>query len=273
MDNIILLDIETQDYSISSGIYEVAMFAVKNGNVVEQLVLENKIKNYKGTLKYGFGRHNISEDESYINKFKKFIEKYNYPIVAHNCPFDRGFLVAYNWIKEDYPCYCSMRAIRRANPNLNAYNLDYLCEYFGLSKTKRHTALGDVEVVFELLKINKPTEWLKVGQRAKKSVYAKKQKHRELDEIDLNIEKTHILEGEVVCFTGVSDYPRHTMEEITLLNGGLVSKSVTSKTTMLVVGQNAGSKLDKAQDNGISITSDHEFMERLNLINADILKE
>lgn len=267
MDNMILLDIETQSYYIESGIYEVAMFAIENGKIVDELVLESRIKNYKGSLKYGYGRRDISQNDKYIMQFKDFVNKYNYPIVAHNCPFDRGFLVAYEWIEEDYPCFCSMRAIRRTNPGLGAYNLDYLCQHYGLSTDERHTAYGDIEAVYKLLSITNPTEWLKVGQKAKNKNYPSKphKKHRDLDDIDLGFDKTSILEGEVVCFTGASDYPRYTMEEITLLNGGKTSGSVTSKTTMLVVGLNAGSKLDKAQDLGISVVSDKEFMDRLNI--------
>jgi len=39
---------------------------------------------------------------------------------------------------------------------------------------------------------------------------------------------------------------------------------------MLVVGLDAGSKLDKAQERGISIISDEEFMQMLNLRGKDI---
>jgi DNA ligase (NAD+) len=46
------------------------------------------------------------------------------------------------------------------------------------------------------------------------------------------------------------------------LNGD-VSESVSSKTTYLVAGENAGSKLEKAQKLGVKILSEKEF---LNLI-------
>lgn len=79
------------------------------------------------------------------------------------------------------------------------------------------------------------------------------------------INHTNILDGQVVCFTGKSDYPRYTMQEIAIKNGAGVSNNITSKTTILVVGVDAGSKLDKAQAKGIPIMYDSEFMEILNL--------
>ena len=76
--------------------------------------------------------------------------------------------------------------------------------------------------------------------------------------------------GENVCFTGKSTYNRVTMEEIAIKNGAEISRNVTGNTTMLVVGLDAGSKLDKAQEKGISIISDEEFMNILDLSNVQI---
>lgn len=42
--------------------------------------------------------------------------------------------------------------------------------------------------------------------------------------------------------------------------GGKTSSSVTSKTTYLVAGENAGSKFDKAQKLGVIILSEDEFL-------------
>lgn len=51
------------------------------------------------------------------------------------------------------------------------------------------------------------------------------------------------------------------MQEIAIINGAKISNNIQSSTTMLVVGEDAGSKLDKAQEKEIIIISDDEFME------------
>lgn len=269
MDKMILVDLETQDFSVHSGIYEVACLVVENYEVVDQLYLGKEISSYKGERRYGFGFYDISEDEKYIKLFKEFLEKYPYPIVAHNCPFDRKFLVYYEWISESHPTYCSMRAIRMADGSLGSYALQNLVNHYNIADEVEHTALSDIENVYKVLKIVKPQTWLPVGVHANNNHYPKI-KARSLEEIDLNIDTTNMLEGEVVCFTGKSDYPRNTMQEIAIKNGAKISETITSKTTMLVVGLDAGSKLDKAQEKGISIISDNEFMKMLNLKGKEI---
>lgn len=55
------------------------------------------------------------------------------------------------------------------------------------------------------------------------------------------------------------------MQEIAIKNGAELSNSITLTTTILVVGSQPGRKLDKAQERGLVILSDEEFLERLNL--------
>ena len=266
MDKMIIVDLETQNFPVESGIYEVACLVIENYEIVDKLYLGKEIENYSGSKKYGFGFHDISEDKEMIETFKNFISKYKYPIIAHNCPFDKKFLNHYTWIDDNYPCYCSMRAIRIANKELNSYKLSHLVSHYKINKKSNHTALADVESLFELLKVVQPQNWTEVGKR----INSKKEKPRELSDIDLNIETTQKLIGENVCFTGKSTYNRVTMEEIAIKNGAEISRNVTGNTTMLVVGLDAGSKLDKAQEKGISIISDEEFMNILDLSNVQI---
>ncbi|MDF2591116.1 MAG: hypothetical protein K0S75_582 [Clostridia bacterium] len=167
MDKMILIDLETQDFSVHSGIYEVACLVVENLEVVDQLYLGKEIPGYIGKKTYGYGFYDISKDEEHINRFKELLDKYPYPIVAHNCPFDRKFLVHYEWISQDYPAYCSMRAIKLANKNLKSYALQNLVRHYKVADDVLHTAMSDIENVYKILQIVKPKTWLAVGAKAK----------------------------------------------------------------------------------------------------------
>lgn len=173
MDRMILIDLETQDFSVHSGIYEVACLVVEDFELVDQLYLGKEIPGYKGERRYGFGFYNISKDEEHKNRFKEFLTKYPYPIVAHNCSFDRKFLVHYDWIAEDYPAYCSMRAIRMADNTLGSYALQNLVNHYKVANEVEHTALSDIENVYKILQIVKPKTWLPVGTKLKGKSHSK----------------------------------------------------------------------------------------------------
>ncbi len=73
------------------------------------------------------------------------------------------------------------------------------------------------------------------------------------------------LEGKSFVFTGsLPTLEREIAQEMVRKNGGDVSSSVSKKTTYVVAGEEAGSKLDKARELGVTILSEDQF---LNLIN------
>lgn len=157
-----------------------------------------------------------------------------------------------------------------ADNTLESYALQNLVKHYKVADEVQHTAMSDIENVYKILKMLKPQTWLPVGTESRRRLYPRAVEARPLDEIDLRIDTTNMLGGEVVCFTGKSDYPRNTMQEIAIKNSAEISNSITKKTTMLVVGLDAGSKLDKAQEKGILIISDRDFMQMLNLVGKDI---
>ena len=71
--------------------------------------------------------------------------------------------------------------------------------------------------------------------------------------------------GETWCVTGSfeSFTPREKAMEEVAKRGGKVSASVTAKTTHLLVGENPGSKLEKARNLGTAIVTEKEFLARL----------
>lgn len=72
------------------------------------------------------------------------------------------------------------------------------------------------------------------------------------------------LSGKSIVFTGtLSTLGRDEAKEIVEKLGGKASSSVSSKTYLVVAGENAGSKLEKAKNLGVKIISEREFLEMI----------
>jgi DNA ligase (NAD+) len=71
-----------------------------------------------------------------------------------------------------------------------------------------------------------------------------------------------VFTGQTWCVTGSFDNftPRELAMEEVAKRGGRISSSVSSKTTHLLVGENPGSKLDKARSLGTTIVTEKEFL-------------
>lgn len=77
--------------------------------------------------------------------------------------------------------------------------------------------------------------------------------------------KSGIFAGQFVVLTGtLQDFRRSEAQKIIEENGGECLSSVTAKTTLVIAGEAAGSKLDKAKKLGIEIIDEAEFKNRLN---------
>lgn len=76
---------------------------------------------------------------------------------------------------------------------------------------------------------------------------------------------SNLLEGKVFVVTGSFDeYSRNDITKLIEDNAGKVSGSVSKKTSFVIAGDNAGSKLSKAESLGISVISIDEFKEMIN---------
>lgn len=76
--------------------------------------------------------------------------------------------------------------------------------------------------------------------------------------------------GEFVVLTGtLTDFKRSEAQKLIEERGGECQSSVTAKTTLVIAGEAAGSKLDKAKKLGIKIIDEVAFKEMLDLTPAD----
>ena len=75
---------------------------------------------------------------------------------------------------------------------------------------------------------------------------------------------SNIFEGMSIVVTGtLKNYTRQQIEQMIKDNGGKTSSSVSKKTAFVVAGQNAGSKLEKANQLNIEILTENQFLERI----------
>jgi DNA ligase (NAD+) len=81
---------------------------------------------------------------------------------------------------------------------------------------------------------------------------------RMADEVDESVPRT--LEGRTVVVTGsLEGYSRDSAKEAILARGGKAAGSVSKKTDYVVVGENAGSKADKAEQLGVPVLDEAGF--------------
>ncbi len=74
----------------------------------------------------------------------------------------------------------------------------------------------------------------------------------------------NIFEGMTVVLTGtLSAMGRKEAAEIIEKNGGKVSGSVSKKTSLVIAGEEAGSKLDKAKTLGVKVINEDEFLQMI----------
>lgn len=101
------------------------------------------------------------------------------------------------------------------------------------------------------------------------SLLQTKQMVAELKEFGLSMEsqrevKDNRFEGMTFVLTGtLSTYGRKEAQEIIESFGGKASSSVSKKTTYVLAGEAAGSKLQKATDLGVTIINEEEFAEMI----------
>jgi len=75
-------------------------------------------------------------------------------------------------------------------------------------------------------------------------------------------EGSKVLEGKTLVVTGtLQRFSRTEIKDLITQHGGKASGSVSAKTDYLVAGEKAGSKLTKAEDLGVKVLSEDEFLE------------
>ncbi len=100
--------------------------------------------------------------------------------------------------------------------------------------------------------------------------FSKEETHRIIEKLEnagVNMKgikeekRSQAFENMTICVTGsFENYSRNDITKMIEENSGKASSSVSKKTSFLIAGENAGSKLTKAQELGIEIKSIEEFI-------------
>ncbi|TWT39832.1 DNA ligase [Thalassoglobus neptunius] len=77
-------------------------------------------------------------------------------------------------------------------------------------------------------------------------------------------EESPVLDGQTFVVTGTLEhYTRDEIHELIRQHGGKASSSISRKTTSLIAGEQAGSKLEKAKSLDVPIISEVQFLEKI----------
>lgn len=136
-----------------------------------------------------------------------------------------------------------------------------LANHFGNMNALLNASVEDITEIDGMGKISAETIVKTLSLPATRSMI------EELKELGLNMNNLTVIEdrrfdGMTFVLTGTLEkFGRREAQEIIEKLGGKASGSVSAKTSIVVAGENAGSKLKKANDLGIKVISEAEFEE------------
>jgi DNA ligase (NAD+) len=133
-------------------------------------------------------------------------------------------------------------------------------------QTPESLASADIENLLEIREVGvEVAKHIHEYFRSKKNLKLL-QKLNEVGVRPANMEKplSNKLHGLTIVVTGsLSKLSRNEAHELIEKNGGHIGSSVTKKTSFLVVGNDAGSKLEKAKSLGVQTLTEDEFIKRI----------
>ncbi len=166
---------------------------------------------------------------------------------------------------------------RPLNRLITALGINGVGEVMASELAKKYTNLDELSnaSIDELLTIegigpniaNQIVEWF--NQERNKQILSKLKEVGVWPQViksEKTIEKEMPLDGKIFVVTGVLErFSRTEIKEVIESLGGKTSSSVSKNTDFVLVGENPGSKFDKARELGIKILNEEEFIKMTNL--------
>ena len=155
-------------------------------------------------------------------------------------------------------------------PNIGANSSELLADRFGTLEGVKAATAEEIEAIHDLGKtastalrawLDEPHNQNLLDKLLAAGVQPQEVEQREIDERFV---------GKSFVFTGTLNMDRRDAEKMVKDLGARAGSSVSKKTDYVVAGENAGSKLDKARENKVTILTEAEF---LALINGDAVED
>jgi DNA ligase (NAD+) len=214
--------------------------------IIEQFYNEKLIKNISDLYKLDYDRIAKLEGwkEKSIDNLKKSIENSKNPLLEK-------FIVSLgiNTVGEETAIDLAKNFETFENFWITKSHITYLKE-----KLSSIYGIGE-KTIFEILEFMKDEENQK--EIAEILKYVKPQKYKNTNIGNIFLDKRFVITGTF------EKYSRDEIEKIIKENGGSVQNAVNAKTTFLIVGEDAGSKLKKAQDLKVKTISIEEFLKMI----------
>lgn len=188
----------------------------------------------------------------------------NRKVVAHNSGFDLSVLNhcldTYSLPKINFDIDCSLRLSRRLL-DIENHKLSTVARYFEIEQNNYHNALEDAIVCGEVY-CKLITGDFEVIKRTRNNVSRRKV----VSKTNFKWETSDKLIGKAIVVSGVfHQLSRNELKKAIEDNGGKVSSSISKKTDFVVAGDNMGpSKKTKAEDIGVAIISEQDFIDMIN---------
>ena len=169
-----------------------------------------------------------------------------------------------------------LNAIEKSKSN----NIDRLISGFGIRNVGRHVSKILAEHYDSIEEISKASfdDLLQLpdfGETTAKflvdffKLESTKELLKKIEDAGVNMKSiktelsSKVLEGKTFVITGTLSLKRTEIAKMVTDNGGKVSGSVSKKTDYLIAGDNAGSKLDKANTLGVKVLTEEDFIKMI----------
>ncbi len=291
--NFFALDVETANADCSS-ICQIGIAEFRDGKVIDEWsTLVNPESSF---TPFNIGIHGIKKSDvldspTFDELYAELLERLNHQIVVHHMPFDR---VAINRACGEYELQeLQIRWLDSAAICKRAWKEQFAAKGYGLPKVaeflgidfSHHHALEDALTAGKIVCRACDETGLSIEEwfgRVRQPIFPSKSKGHLIQQQG---NPAGNLYGENIVFTGTLSRPRPEMAKIAADLGCNVGKSVTKKTTLLVVGIQDSSKLagyEKSRNHrkaeeliekgfDMKILDEESFVEICNINGADLI--